>query len=161
MIVHGPTPLQFFPLTSEMNAKASEGRGVFLLTGGELDRGDQRTPPQGTGKFSVAADIARIVPARSNAARYPAFLRSPRGVVGRAILWEGATDLEYLGLLADEWQEEARQLRDRYGDERGAKLCETHAAELRVRIRDHLDEPLTLKEAAAESGYSVSHLQLQ
>lgn len=68
-------------------------------------------------------------------------------------------DLDYLGLLAEEWEDEARQLRDRYGDERGAKLCETHAAELRTRIRRHLDEPLTLKEAAAESGYSVSHLQ--
>jgi len=68
-------------------------------------------------------------------------------------------DLEYLGLLAKEWEEEARQLRDRYGDERGARLCDTHAAELRARIREHLDEPLTLKEAAAESGYSVSHLQ--
>ena len=67
-------------------------------------------------------------------------------------------DLDYLGSLADEWQEEARKLRNRYGDERGAKLCETHASELRARIKEHLDEPLTLREAAAESGYSVSHL---
>lgn len=68
-------------------------------------------------------------------------------------------ELPSLEALADEWEEEAERIRDRYGQEELARICETHAAELRTRIREHLDEKLTLQEAAEESGYSKSHLQ--
>lgn len=64
-----------------------------------------------------------------------------------------------LEALAQEWEEEAERIRERYGQEDLARICETHAVELRTRIREHLDQKLTLQEAAEESGYSVSHLQ--
>lgn len=68
-------------------------------------------------------------------------------------------ELPSLEELAREWEEEANRIRKRYGQEQLARICETHAAELRTRIRKHLDQKLTLQEAAEESGYSVSHLQ--
>lgn len=68
-------------------------------------------------------------------------------------------ELPSLEQLAEEWEEEADRVRDRYGHEELAQICETHAAELRTRIRQQLDEKLTLQQAAEESGYSVSHLQ--
>lgn len=68
-------------------------------------------------------------------------------------------ELPALEALAQEWEEEAERVRERYGQEDLARICETHAAELRIRLREHLDEELTLQKAAEESGYSVSHLQ--
>lgn len=67
--------------------------------------------------------------------------------------------METLRELLDAWRAEAEMLRGRYGDERGARLCEVHADELEARLIMHLDEELTLQEAATESGYSYQHLR--
>ena len=61
--------------------------------------------------------------------------------------------------LVKAWQEEAEQLRGRYGADELARLCETHAAELEVALRATQEEELTLGEASRESGYSTSHLR--
>lgn len=60
--------------------------------------------------------------------------------------------------LIQAWREEAERLRERYGDERLAKICETHARELEAALATSQDEVLTLTEAAKESGYSADHL---
>lgn len=61
--------------------------------------------------------------------------------------------------LAKDWRHEAENLRNRYGDDRLASLCEAHAAELESLVKDQLHEELTLKQAARVSGYSYSHLR--
>ena len=61
--------------------------------------------------------------------------------------------------LAREWQAEGARLRERYGLEEMAKLCETHASELLDAVREADDEPLTLAQAATESGYSARRLR--
>jgi hypothetical protein len=45
--------------------------------------------------------------------------------------------------LVQEWRVEASRLRDRYGEDHLARLCETHAAELAEAIRSHLGEELS------------------
>jgi len=64
-----------------------------------------------------------------------------------------------LAALAEQWRAEARLLRERYADERGARLCEAHVAELETTLRAAADEALTLEQAAAESGYSPERLR--
>lgn len=66
--------------------------------------------------------------------------------------------METLEELARSWLNDADTL-DRYADERGAELCRMHARELREALREGLDEPLTLSEAAELSGYSEDHLR--
>lgn len=44
-------------------------------------------------------------------------------------------ELSSLEALAEEWKREANRIRDRYGQDELAQICETHAAELRTRIR--------------------------
>ena len=61
--------------------------------------------------------------------------------------------------LPAEWREEGRRARERYSDERIARLCETHAAELEEAIREADGQALTLAEAAAESGYAQRTLR--
>ena len=61
--------------------------------------------------------------------------------------------------LVRRWREEAREVRQRYGDERSACLCEVHAQELETAGREASSEQLTLREAASVSGYSTSHLR--
>jgi hypothetical protein len=61
--------------------------------------------------------------------------------------------------LAAAWKKEAEQLRERYGLEALASLCDTHANELADAISRHEAELLTLKDASAASGYSTSHLR--
>lgn len=60
--------------------------------------------------------------------------------------------------FAQDLENEADRLRSRYDDDRLAALCETHAREVRERVDDWLNEPLTLQQAVAESGYSSDRL---
>ena len=62
------------------------------------------------------------------------------------------------GDLADQWEADAEKLRE-YGQESAAKIAELHAYRLREALRAVCDEPLTLAEAAAESGYSKRRLR--
>jgi hypothetical protein len=60
--------------------------------------------------------------------------------------------------LAAEWRSRAAELR-RYGAEPQAVTLEAAAAELDAALREAADTPLTLTEAAAESGYSERRLR--
>lgn len=60
--------------------------------------------------------------------------------------------------LADAWEDEAEALRAR-GLDREARMEESFAADLRERVRAWQMEALTVSDAAAESGYSESHLR--
>jgi hypothetical protein len=60
--------------------------------------------------------------------------------------------------LAARWREEAARFRD-LGLEQPAVMQEAHADELEERLREWSLEPLSLEEAAAESGFSYSKLQ--
>jgi len=62
-----------------------------------------------------------------------------------------------LAELAEGWRDDAEVLR-RCGHERTPTLCEAHAAELEEAWRAYLMEPLSIREAALESGYSESRL---
>lgn len=53
---------------------------------------------------------------------------------------------------------EAEVLRENCADSQ-AKLCERHAERLEEALSKHSNETLTVAEAAAESGYSKSHLR--
>ena len=64
-----------------------------------------------------------------------------------------------LNALVTAWRKEAGQLRERYGLESLAQVCEAHATELAAAIGRHLAEQLSLKDASALSGYSTSHLR--
>lgn len=64
-----------------------------------------------------------------------------------------------LSALALQWRKEAGQLRERYGLESLAQLCEVHARELAAAVSRHEAEVLTLSAAAEHSGYSTSHLR--
>lgn len=61
--------------------------------------------------------------------------------------------------LGAKWRAEARDVRDRYGDDRLARICEVHALELERAATALGAEELTLDEAALASGYSTSHLR--
>ena len=63
-----------------------------------------------------------------------------------------------LGDLTARWRSEALMFR-RYGEERLAIACETHADELEAAAGAERTEAVTLEEAADASGYSYSHLQ--
>ena len=63
-----------------------------------------------------------------------------------------------LRALAVRWRAEAVMFR-RYGEERLAIACETHADELEVAVGAQAIEALTLDQAAEIGGYSYSHLQ--
>lgn len=60
--------------------------------------------------------------------------------------------------LVTSWREEAARLRARYGDDRLAQLCETHAAELETAIIGSATDLLNLQQAARASGYSADRL---
>lgn len=60
--------------------------------------------------------------------------------------------------LASEWRRRATMLRE-YGAEGQAAAVEACAVELTDAVKDWQDEPLTLEQAAEESGYSYSTLQ--
>ncbi len=66
-------------------------------------------------------------------------------------------NLSPLRELPDRWRSDAEVLR-RCGHERTADLCDLHAQELERAVRAHEMELITIGEAAAESGYSKSHL---
>lgn len=57
------------------------------------------------------------------------------------------------------WRAEATHLRERYGAEGLALLCEAHARELETALVADAREAITLAEAVRESGYSQSHLR--
>lgn len=59
--------------------------------------------------------------------------------------------------LADKWRDEAIVLRSRYADERSAALIAAMVREFEDAL-DAADVLLNLQQAAAESGYSASHL---
>ena len=60
--------------------------------------------------------------------------------------------------LCERWQADASTLRQ-WGAKDEAQVVERCARELAEALGTHDDEALTLAEAAAESGYSVSHLR--
>jgi hypothetical protein len=60
--------------------------------------------------------------------------------------------------LSEEWRARATMFRS-YGADAAAKTLEECARELELGFETWLDQPLTLDEAAAESGYSYSSLQ--
>jgi predicted DNA-binding transcriptional regulator AlpA len=66
-------------------------------------------------------------------------------------------DLSPLRELPERWRSDAEVLR-RCGHERTADLCDRHAQELERAVQAHEMELITIGEAAAESGYSKSHL---
>lgn len=70
----------------------------------------------------------------------------------------GVTD-RALGKLIRDWRAEAGVLRERYGLDALAQLCETHATELSAAVARQQTELLTLGAAAEYSGYSTSHLR--
>ena len=61
--------------------------------------------------------------------------------------------------LATEWRERAQRLREWGGGEGCALAWEGAAGELEMAVREAADEALTLREAAAESGYSERRLR--
>ena len=70
----------------------------------------------------------------------------------------GHYDVGVAGLAAG-WRSEATHLRERYGADGLARLCEAHARELEGALAVDAARPLTLQEAARQSGYSRSHLR--
>ena len=70
---------------------------------------------------------------------------------------ERAVNLNALRAVADRWREDAEVLR-RCGHGRTADLCDRHAQELERAVQAHEMALITIGEAAAESGYSKSHL---
>lgn len=66
--------------------------------------------------------------------------------------------MEKLFELATAWKEEAIRLRDRYADERGARILTVAADELTGVLSDIDSQLLNLEQAAAVSGYSADHL---
>lgn len=61
--------------------------------------------------------------------------------------------------LIHNWKEEAEVVRTRYRDETLASLCETHARELEMALRQSDEEAVSLRRAAEISGYSYSHIR--
>lgn len=66
-------------------------------------------------------------------------------------------DVSPLRALAQRWEERAKELRS-CGAREAAQSHEKTAQELRDTLRTWLDEPLTLREASSEGGYSTDHL---
>lgn len=64
----------------------------------------------------------------------------------------------WVDAYVDELADRARNFRD-YGDERGAKMVEIHAAEVRARRAAFENELISIAEAAAISGYSAERLR--
>lgn len=60
--------------------------------------------------------------------------------------------------LIEKWRGEATTLRTRYLDERLAAVLSRLADELNDALEQDESEPLTLEQAAHESGYSAEHL---
>lgn len=60
--------------------------------------------------------------------------------------------------LAERWRRDA-ELLDSYGASAAAEACRLHARQLEDAAASFEDEPLTLAEAAAESGYSERRLR--
>lgn len=59
--------------------------------------------------------------------------------------------------LPERWREHAELLRS-YGQESTARVCELHAREVEEALECSAAEPLTLTQAARESGLSADHL---
>jgi|SRR5215207_5393815 len=57
-----------------------------------------------------------------------------------------------------EIRSKAAELRDSFGDEARARALEWAALRVERAIREQAEEPLTLAQAAARSGYSADHL---
>lgn len=57
-----------------------------------------------------------------------------------------------------EIRSKAAELRESFGDEARARALEWAALRVERAIREQADEPLTLAQAAARSGYSASHI---
>lgn len=60
--------------------------------------------------------------------------------------------------LVTSWRDEAQLFRRRGMEER-ATMAESYASDLEERLKSWWQEPLTLRQAAEESGYSYDHLQ--
>ncbi len=61
--------------------------------------------------------------------------------------------------LLQRWTDEAAQLRERYGMEAAARLCDAHVRELTAALHARQDELLTIAAAAVETRYSTQHLR--
>ena len=60
--------------------------------------------------------------------------------------------------LVTRWMDEAATLAG-WGDERGAAVLRRVAQELDIAACEHDEEPLTITQASAESGFSADHLR--
>lgn len=65
---------------------------------------------------------------------------------------------EHLHALARQWREEAQLLRDRFADDRAAKIVEVRAEDLEDALRTTEEALLNLQQASQISGYSAEHL---
>lgn len=66
--------------------------------------------------------------------------------------------MDVIRLTVAEIRAKAAELRESFGDDARARALEWAALRIEQAMREHDDEPLTLPEAAARSGYSVDHL---
>ena len=60
--------------------------------------------------------------------------------------------------LSGSWRKEAKQIRNRYNDDRLARLNEVHADELDAKLTEWATQTKSLTEASKICGYSVSRL---
>jgi len=65
---------------------------------------------------------------------------------------------EHLAARLEQWRREAKELSERYSQPALASLTLTHVDEIEHDLATLADEPLSLKDAAAVSGYSADHL---
>jgi len=61
--------------------------------------------------------------------------------------------------LLQRWTDEAAHLRERYGMDAAARLCDAHVRELTAALSARQDELLTVAAAAVETRYSTQHLR--
>lgn len=72
--------------------------------------------------------------------------------------------MDSVAALPKAWRDEANTIRERYGDESLAKLCETHARELAEALKAADEQLLTPAQAAADPEIlwdSADHVSLQ
>ncbi len=66
--------------------------------------------------------------------------------------------MDVIRLIIAEIRAKAVELREHFGDDARARALEWAALRIEQATREQDDEPLTLSEAAARSGYSADHL---
>ena len=87
-------------------------------------------------------------------------VRQPLTGLDRLLTQKARSVIAVCGLaeLMRKWEHDASTLEE-YSDARGAEVCRLHIAELREAIRAEEEQPLTVSQAAAESGLSADYLR--